>query len=393
MLTAIVLFGSGTAFGADPRLKLSGFGTLGYVATGSSQVSYHTRDGGERADHHGSFKVDSRLGVQGNLSLSERYSGTLQILTRQDDEGDFAPAVEWAFAKAQLTPTVGVRIGRIGAPLFMVSDFREVGYANLQLRSPENVYVQVPLRTFDGADIIGQFETGETLITAQAFVGESKGNLPGDIVLEFNDVVGLNITFEHDITKLRLGHVSTDITTKLPEIEQLSVVLDAATQQSPALEPLAKDFRGGSRKGSFSGVGLELDFDPMFLSAEFTRRRTRDSFAPNLSGWYVAAGYRWGDLTPYVAVSALRQDSRTRPVLTLPPELGALQKPVDNVYRDKSQQAITLGLRWDPLENITLKAQIENVDRETDGENFDNLSPAADGTSVQIYSLALDFVF
>ena len=45
-----------------------------------------------------------------------------------------------------------MRVGRVGLPVFMISDYRNVGYANTMLRPPAEMYSQVPINSIDGVD-------------------------------------------------------------------------------------------------------------------------------------------------------------------------------------------------------------------------------------------------
>ena len=58
-----------------------------------------------------------------------------------------------AFLKYQATGDLNVRLGRIPAPLFMVSEYRKVGYVNPWIRQPNEVYFQVPFNSLDGGDV------------------------------------------------------------------------------------------------------------------------------------------------------------------------------------------------------------------------------------------------
>jgi hypothetical protein len=50
----------------------------------------------------------------------------------------------------------------------MISDVRNVGYANIMLRPPNEVYRQVTADNADGGDIIYQHSFGDSTLTAQA---------------------------------------------------------------------------------------------------------------------------------------------------------------------------------------------------------------------------------
>ena len=99
-------------------------------------------------------------------------------ISQRNGNGNFKPAIEWAFVKAQVTPGLSLRAGRIGAPLFAVSDFRSIGYSNLWLRTPIDVYGQVPFSHFDGADAIYQDTIGSTTLTGQVFDGNTDSRQP-----------------------------------------------------------------------------------------------------------------------------------------------------------------------------------------------------------------------
>ncbi len=53
-----------------------------------------------------------------------------------------------------------MRLGRLPLPVFLVSDFRQVGYANTWIRPPIEVYGQVPLDNVDGLDVLYNGERG-----------------------------------------------------------------------------------------------------------------------------------------------------------------------------------------------------------------------------------------
>ena len=150
LLPLLLALAAGGASAADGMFSLSGFGTLGLVRTSTDDAQFALFGQTRGADKDASAEVDSKLGVQVGAKFSDVFSGTLQVLTKSNGKGNFTPGVEWAFLKAQVTPGLALRAGRMGAPFFAVSDFRDVGYANTALRPPKDVYDQVPVSHFDG---------------------------------------------------------------------------------------------------------------------------------------------------------------------------------------------------------------------------------------------------
>src|ERR1700753_3264830 len=115
----------------DPSWAFSGFGTLGYAETNTDLGLFAGPGQPGGASKEGTLDVDSKLGAQVNAKANNVFSGTVQVLSQRNGQGNFKPAIEWGFLKAQVTPGLSVRVGRIGDPLFMVSDFRSIGYSNL----------------------------------------------------------------------------------------------------------------------------------------------------------------------------------------------------------------------------------------------------------------------
>jgi hypothetical protein len=389
---AITALGAHADGGNDPSFSFSGFATLGVVSTDTNDGTYvipNQLHGATKSKASG--EVDSKIGVQGTAKLNSMFSGTVQLLSRQDGDGSYKPNVEWAFVKAQLLPSLSVRVGRMGAPLFAVSDFRNVGYANLWLRPPQDVYGQVPISNFDGADVIYQMPVGSTTLTAQVFGGQSK------TVVQHTDVklkseVGFNLTAEFDngIT-LRLGHVQGKLTVDNATLAGLVGIL-----RSTPFASVGDDLDPTAKKSSFDGVGISYDQGNFVGSAEYTWRRT-DSYVPDTTGWFATLGYRVGKFTPYVTVSQIKEDS-TNVNNNIPTNVNAqlttLKLTVDGLvagqYRD--QKTIGVGARWDFYRNMALKAQYENVKPNGPGFFIDTNSNFGH-SNVNVYSLAVDMVF
>jgi len=391
-----LVVGNPTVSQAAPAINVSGFGTFGYAVTDNSEREYRVGNNGkDGADDSGTIKLDSRLGVQFDTSLNPYLSGTLQLLSRQNAEGDFTPEVEWAYLKGQVSDSVTIRVGRIGAPFFMVSDFREVGYANTMVRPPEDTYIQVPLRVFNGADINGLFEFGNTIVSAQAFIGQSEREFLEKTIINLKDTYGVNVAFERGVARFRLSYVDTQASASSERTKELSAALSGAAQLAPQLGSLAAETDGKLKQASFTSVGLELDLHPMFVASEYTLRNIEKSGAPSSNAWYVTAGFRWKNFTPYATYSQLEQTSKTTVALPPVPQLAPLQQALSSVYAASDQSTVAVGVRWDLFVSSALKLQFENISREITGANF--LGPDGAGSEkeddVKLVSFTMDFTF
>jgi hypothetical protein len=375
-----------------PTWSLSGFGTLGATTTDTDQAQYVIYGQPSGAEKDVKFSPDTKLGAQLGAKFTPIFSATVQVLSKYNGEGNWKPAVEWAFAKAQVTPSVALRLGRMGAPLFMVSDFRDVNYANTWLRPPQDVYGQVPFSHFDGGDALGQTQWGSATLSAQVYGGKVDSNSAG-APIHANKVIGVNATAEFDNgISLRVGSVDSKLSVRNPQVDSFVALLRTTpfTSVADQLDATDKDAR-------FSGVGIAYDHDNWVANAEYTLRKTH-SFVSSTEGWAVTGGYRVGKFTPYVVVSGLRRTSTNvdNTIPTSTQQLAVLHGTVDAVLQtqDVTEKTVSLGSRWDFARNLAAKFEFDQIKTGAGANGLFKLAqPGFAGSTVNVYSISLDFVF
>jgi len=393
-LAMLTLAGSANAqASSDSAFSFSGFGTLGLVQVSNDTGKYALYGQPRGADKSVTGEVDSKLGLQVTARANAMFTGTVQVLTKQDGKGKFTPGLEWAFVKAQVSPNLALRLGRMGGPFFAVSDFRDVGFANTWLRPPQDVYGQVPVSHFDGADLSYQTTLGSATLTAQLYGGKSS-----NYKVELDKVMGINATVELDggLT-LRFGHVDSKLTVNSNTLAGIVGALrnPALAALSPTFAALGNQLDATDKKATFTGIGASYDQGDWLANFEYTQRRT-DSYVSDTNGWYVTVGHRFGKFTPYLTMSELKvTDANAVNNIPAPtPQLAGLKAGVNLVLGGQaiSQKTGALGLRWDAYRNVAFKAQFERISPKTQGLF---LVPT-NGTMVgktNVYSIAVDTVF
>lgn len=417
----------------DGNFRLSGFGTLGAVKTTTNDAIYGYPGQGGGATKHGSLDPDSKIAVQGTYKFAPTVSATSQVMTKYDADGQYIPNINWAFAKWQAMPGLSFRAGRMGAPLFMISDFRDVGYANTFVRPPLDVYGQVPISQFEGLDAAYQFNAGEATITSTFWTGDSKSDYasslartPSQVILKRS--VGLNVLAElSNGWSLRVGRSQGKMTVKSELADQLTAGAQGATLAGgyaafiagagngafagiggPAAVAAAQASRAQMAqvasllnvegvKATFTGIGLAYDQDNWVGSLEFTKRKT-DSYVSDTTGWYSMVGYRVDRFTPYIGLSKIKSDRRSsNPVSasalrssavvtnsggsSSPLYAGAvaLDTGVNNVYgginavlgtQKQDERTMTVGVRWDATSSLAVKAQFDRVTKPADSQGM-----------------------
>ncbi len=375
----------------DPSWAFSGFGTAGYVQTNTDLGLFAGPAQPSGAGKEGTFGVDSKIGGQINAKANAIFSGTVQVLSQRNGDGNFKPSVDWAFAKAQITPELAVRAGRIGAPLFAVSDFRNVGYSNLWVRPPLDVYGQVGFSHFDGADAMYQTSVAGVALTTQVLYGNTQ-TVNGGSPVHIRHQAALNFTAEFDdgIT-LRVGRLQARLSVDNAALTHLVTVIESTPFAAVGREVSATD-----KSASFTGVGLAIDRGNWVGGVEYTKRKT-SSYVSSTTGWAVTGGYRVGKFTPFAVVSRLKVDSSNvnNTIPTSVPQVAPLAAAVNGLIASQSlsQKTTSAGLRWDAWKNIDVKAQYDRVTPDNDRGLFNRTKPGFGNAAVNVYSVAVDFVF
>ena len=375
----------------DPSWAFSGFGTVGYVQTNTDNGLFAGPGQSGGASKDGTFGVDSKIGAQINAKANNVFSGTVQAISERNGDGNFKPAIEWAFLKAQVTPGLSLRAGRIGAPLFMVSDFRNIGYSNLFLRTPLDVYGQVAFSHFDGGDAIYQDTVGSATLTGQVFYGRTNAVSDGTPIRVKHEA-GINVTAEFDngIT-LRAGRVQGKLSAISSSLDQLVGILS----QTPFAD-VGEEVSVTEKPASFTGFGIGYDHDNWVGNVEYTKRKT-SSYVSSTTGWAATLGYRIDKFTPYAVVSQLKVDSSNvnNTIPTSVPQLAPLAAAVDGLIADQNlaEKTDSIGVRWDAWKNIDVKAQYDRVQPTSGAKGMFNRVTTPLPSAVSVYSIAVDFVF
>jgi hypothetical protein len=353
--------------------------------------------------------VDTLIAGQAIVKPISQLTGTVQVISQEKRDDTWGPEIEWANLKYDVTPNVAIRGGRIGAPFFMVSDFRNVGFANTWVRPPVEVYGQVPISHLNGADALLRHSFGDDTLTIQPFAGNSTFELSGGSDGKTDDSFGLNATYEMGSWTFRGGYVATKLTLTNPRITALlGGISQTAAAVAPLSPPLANQLNQlvsqlvvDKKHSSFAGVGTTYDDGQYLFQAEYTQRRT-DSIIANTHAWYTTFGYHWHSLQPYFTYAKVQTDNRHQenaiPTSGLPapllPTLAALHGGVAYVAEGFDQNNLSIGLRWNAFKNVDFKAQFDHIKTEAnDGNFFVNQTPTFSGESVNVISLAADFVF
>jgi predicted porin len=371
-----------------PSVTISGFGTAALTSTDTDDAEFIRPNQAAGVKKDWRTGVDSNIGLQASMKVNDMISLTAQGLVRKDGIDHYRAQAAWAFAKFKANDELSFRIGRMGAPIYMISDFRNVGYANNMLRPPAEVYRQVSLDNFDGADLLYQHSFGDTSLSVQLGTGVGESEQPAQTV-EFRKLLMLHVVAENGPFTLRFGRAQADFSVKNnPSLTGL-----IATLRSVGLASVANLMPLDDVRGTFTSVGGTMDWKNIVLQAEYAQRRTDTMLVHDTNSWYAMAGYRIGKFLPYYYHGSITQKS-PRSVAGLPTSgpLAPLGAGVNAAAKAALQSNDALGVRWDFYKSMALKAQVDHIKPKDGAGAF--IKPNANFKgSVNVYAVALDFVF
>lgn len=371
-----------------PTVKVSGFGTAAVAIADTDDAQYVRSRQLAGVGDKVRTGLDSNLGVQATATFNDKLSMTAQVLTRKIVRDHYGAELAWAFAKLQVTEELAVRVGRMGVPIYMISDFRNVGYANTMIRPPNEVYSLVPPDSVDGMDAVYQTDIGATAVTAQVTLGGAKPRLPSGSRSNMKPLGALHVVAENGPLTLRMGYSFTEFTVSAgtPFLKTLDANLRAAGFLRAAEDFALKDVRG-----TFASVGAVYDSGNLMLQGEYSVRRTESLFVADSTAWYGLAGYRFGKVMPYAAYASLKQDG-PRSHDEVPRRVQPLNTILNTIAKNPQQSTTTLGVRWDVASSIALKFQADRVRPRDGAGTLVNVKPGFTGP-LTVYAAGVDFVF
>lgn len=379
-----------TCHAADgPTTTISGFGTAALTSTDTDDAEYirpNQSNGVRRSWRTG---VDSNFGLQATTKFNNTFSATVQGLVSKYANDYYGAELAWAFLKYKVNDEFTFRAGRIGTPIYMISDFRNVGYANTMIRPPSEVYRQVSNNSFDGVDVVYQHGFGDTTLTAQFGVGNAKTRSPGNSYVEFKPLTALHILVENGPLTVRFGRA--DATFSVVNNAGLNGLL--AALKGVGLNQVAEDFKVNDVKGSFTSLGTMIDYKNFLVQAEYAVRKTETRVVMDTTSYYAMFGYRYGKFTPYYYYGNIKQDTpRSYAGLPTTGPLAGLTAGVNAVSKAALQSTNAVGVRWDFYKSAALKVQVDHVKPEDGAGAFINVKPGFKGP-VNVYAVGIDFVF
>lgn len=386
-LSAAVL-ASVLAANASADLNFNGFISVGAGATTDGDRPLYGYD------DEVSFKPDTLMGLQAMADLGEGFSATTQLIARGEENYDLS--AEWAYLTYQAAPAVRINAGRQRMPLYIYSDYLDVGYAYHWVSAPESFY-NAPISAFNGLSVdysryLGDWEAGLQLVGGSA---------------SEEDLRGTGFTYSTDLDQyvgavatLGYGPVTFRATFQQAQQHIDGGIFDLFSGVSAAVAGLDPELAGKLDMGkidlTFAGLGLSIDWANILFVAEAREQSYKDNVIPTERAYYASLAYRLGDFMPYLTVERaegeIDRDAQAQlmaaaaagvPSATVRQVIGAMNA------LDEDARIYTLGLRYNVHPSAALKVEYTKNDDHRDQATL----PAGTGGDVSLVRVAIDAVF
>ena len=384
-----------------PDLSLRGFGSIGAVHASISDADFTSsimKYSGAGRSKRWSPHVDSRLGVQLDLAVNQRWSAVVQAVSEQRSDGSYKPVIEWANIKYQVTPDLSLRLGRIALPIFLAADYRKIAYAYTLARPPVEVYNAIPLSNSDGIDASFRWNHGALKNVTQGFFGSTGKPLWDNATLKARGIAGLSHTASYRDISIRVSAVRAKLS-----IDLARALFDGYRRFGAPGAALAERFDVDRRRVHALSAGINYDPGHWFIMSELGRIKSSSYLGDTYTG-YASTGYRIGDFTPYLSYAAVDPDSATSdPGLAtqgMPPEQACAASVLNGrlnalLSTIAVQSTVSAGARWDVKPGVALTLQYDRVRPQpgSRGALINLRDDYAPGRPVHVATAVLDFVF
>ena len=331
VLGLAICLASTSAFALEQgETLINGFGTVGVTHLGGEDDGRSYGISGQTND---SWRGDqlSKFGAQLTYGVTDTVGLTLQTTAKAYGD-EWKANLEWAYLSWQSTDNLMMRFGRLRTPFYMYSESIDVGFSYPWLRLPDEVYSQVQLSNYEGADIVYNLPLSFATLSFQLAGGIAKNRdyyiYDEEFDIDYDNVFGSSVSLAtNDFGTFRVGYVEADIDTDISG----SFTDIFGNPGTASLLALDKD------KGKFTSIGYQYDNGTWLTANEWTSRVIENDGSNSTDSFYLMGGRRFGDFLAHVTYAQLDED-------------------------EGRQSSWTLGLNYNILPTVVLKGEYKRVD-------------------------------
>ncbi|MGS2722067.1 hypothetical protein [Paraglaciecola aestuariivivens] len=376
---------------AKPDISVSGFGTIGVVTTDSDELGYRadfSKPGGV-FDGDIDFAETSNLGVQFDIIANSKIDFVVQAVFRDQKEFNLDTAVNLAFMRYSPNANWSFRLGRTAYDLFLLTEYRDIGFAYTWAHVPSEIYGVVPHRHFDGADVTYSQPIGNLTFSSKLFVGKSKAGVsafssPNVTDFKIDNIVGIALDLQSINWDLALNHTELKFDSQIvqPLIEgvtQMQALVPGFSFIWPNALELANALDLDNRKGSYTSVSGQYRFDNVTVISELAKIDSDSLTVQPVKSGYISGVYHYNAHNFFASYAF--SDSRGYDLTADNINFAVLAQIPDGLeayagaqflanYYSLNQSTLSVGWRWDFDVNMSFKLQLDRSKIDESGSTF-----------------------
>lgn len=373
----------------NSAFKIDGFLSAAYARSDDKSITESWGGISNKND----FAALSNIGIQMSFQANSKTQVTAQLVARGEEE--WSTEAEWAYLSLSPSDSLTFRFGRQKAPLYLLSEYIELGYANPWVSAPDEVYGITGDSTYDGINLLYAIPGKRWDTTLQLMWGNNSFNSPvaGDVSL--NDLRSLSITSSNNSFTLRLGYTLVS-----GDVPSLSIPLPAIPN-TPIQAGDTLNFDEVKAKTSYLAVGFIYDDKSWLVMSEYAQLKV-EGWLSDVTGSYLTTGYHFNKFMPHITLAKMENkdpgardigtviSSATDATLPLPKEIVG---GITDTFIVQNQTTCTLGLRYELLPAVSLKAELSHITGFNGSSGKFLASSPPTGGHVNLIKFSIDTVF
>lgn len=354
-----------SAFGAEGKINLKGFLTFVYAQTNSS-VEYV-----DDLNKDGDFITGTKGGLQFYSTVNSKMDAYLQLLVDGEEGSDFDVDLDLAHINLRFDDRNEFTIGKVRIPVWLVSDYMQVGSLYPWIRLPDEIYKIAPLdslgahHTFIGGMYSRTLmQSDDYKITSEIYTGGSEKESPargGGGRTEISAKLhGVTLQFEFNDFYAKASYLNVH-----SKGERYDIFSDGNLPE--------RKFRT-----EYVNLGLKYDNGSILSLTEYSLIDGQTFDISHIKSYYTLIGKYLFDQDYLVHLTAGHVDESS------------------NSNFDISQSSLSLGLNYFYDLSTVFKAEWQNVfldSQSTTPNRPSGLFRRYPGDKVQIYSVSINTMF
>ncbi len=382
---------------AQEAWKINGFGSLAVTHTGNDTLAFPNYLAQQETNEDNTYWGESLLGVQLDYHINHLWQVSSQAIAQDSFQTDIDNYLRRLFIQYD-NGEFTARFGRVGSDVYMLSDYRNVGFAYIWAHPSMEFYGPFTVDYYDGLELGYTLPYQHNQFQLRFYAGSSRQLIhrDGEIYeLKNKPSFGANLQYDTGDWLYRVSTAYTKFTNELPNLVELGIYLDSVSITWPEAADYADILAFKDTRIEYYSTGIRYEGSPWLWQTELSFTAFETSILRDFWSGYTSLGYQFDQWTLFSMAGVVKPTESAQSVSGAPSGLETLQAGLATLFKaSANQRSFSLGFRWDVWHNVALKAQWDRTWIEQYGDILWVSDQISDQDEViNTFSLKLDFVF